>query len=70
MNSGESKKRSLVKAISYRAIIVCLDFLAIYLLTGKVSTATTFMIISNLYTTVGYFVHERVWAGIKWGLSS
>jgi len=38
------------------------------LLTGKVMTAAAFMIISNIYTTVAYFLHERVWAGIKWGL--
>ncbi len=46
-------------------IIVCLDFVAIYLLTG---TAAAFMIVSNIYTTVGYFLHERVWAGITWGM--
>ena len=68
MQNRAGRKRSVVKAITYRGIIVCLDFLVIYLLTGKVSTATTFMIVSNLYTTVGYFLHERVWAGIKWGM--
>jgi uncharacterized membrane protein len=26
------------------------------------------MIVSNIYTTVAYFLHERVWAGVKWGL--
>lgn len=67
MTNRASRKRSITKAITYRTIIVCLDFLVIYLLTGKVSTATTFMIISNLYTTIGYFLHERVWAGIQWG---
>ena len=68
MQNRASRKRSIVKAITYRAIIVCLDFLVIYLLTGKVMTAAVFMIVSNIYTTVAYFLHERVWAGIKWGL--
>jgi uncharacterized membrane protein len=68
MSTGPSRKRSIVKAVTYRTIIVCLDFLVIYLLTGKVGTATTFMIVSNTYTTLGYFLHERVWAGIKWGM--
>lgn len=68
MQNRASKKRSVVKAITYRGIIVCLDFAAIYLLTGKVMTAAAFMIVSNIYTTVGYFLHERVWAGIKWGM--
>ena len=68
MQSRASRKRSVVKAITYRGIIVCLDFLVIYLLTGKVMTAAAFMIVSNIYTTVAYFLHERAWAGIKWGL--
>ena len=68
MLSRSSRKRSVVKAITYRGIIICLDFLVIYLLTGKVKAAAAFMIVSNIYTTVAYFLHERVWAGIKWGL--
>lgn len=69
MLNRASRKRSVVKAITYRLIIVCLDFLVIYMLTGKVMTAAAFMVVSNIYTTLAYFLHERVWAGIKWGLS-
>ena len=68
MQNRATRKRSIVKAVTYRGIIVCLDFLVIYLLTGKVGMAASFMIVSNIYTTVGYFLHERAWAGIKWGL--
>jgi uncharacterized membrane protein len=68
MLNRASRKRSVVKAITYRGTIICLDFLVIYVLTGKVTTAAAFMIVSNIYTTVAYFLHERVWAGIKWGL--
>jgi adenylylsulfate kinase len=60
-------KRSLVKALTYRAVIVVLDVSVIYLLTGRVDVALGFTIISNIYTTVGYFVHERVWNKIQWG---
>jgi uncharacterized membrane protein len=67
MSNRASRKRSFVKAVTYRAVIICLDFLVIYLLTGKVRTAAGFMIISNIYTTLAYFVHERVWSGIAWG---
>lgn len=62
-----TRKRSLVKALTYRVVIVCLDFCVVYLLTKKVTVAAGFMIISNLYTTVGYFLHERLWARIAWG---
>jgi len=60
-------KRSLVKAFTYRAIIVVLDVSVIYLLTGRADIALGFTVISNIYTTVAYFLHERLWNKIKWG---
>jgi uncharacterized membrane protein len=63
----ETRKRSVIKALTYRLVIVCLDFLAIYIFTRKVEVALGFMIVSNVYTTVGYFVHERIWARVGWG---
>jgi uncharacterized membrane protein len=69
MTHRASSKRSIVKAVTYRGIIIVLDFAVVYLLTRKVETAAGFMIISNVYTTVAYFLHERVWAQIKWGLN-
>lgn len=68
MSVRVTRKRSIVKAITYRGIIVCLDFTVIYLLTGKIETAAGFMIVSNIYTTIGYLLHERVWARVKWGV--
>ena len=62
-----TRKRSIIKALTYRVVIVCLDFLAIYVFTHKVEVALGFMIVSNIYTTLGYFLHERAWARIKWG---
>jgi len=65
MQNRPSRKRSIVKAVTYRGIIICLDFLVIYLLTGKVVTAAAFMIVSNIYTSAAYFLHEHFWARIR-----
>jgi len=65
-----SRKRSIVKAVTYRIVIIILDFTTIYLFTGKVNIALGFMIVSNLYTTVAYYLHERIWSGIEWGRKS
>ena len=69
MSNHASRKRSIVKAVTYRGVLIVLDFLVVYLLTHKISTAAGFMIISNIYTTIAYFVHERMWSRIKWGLN-
>ena len=68
--SQEARIRSIVKTISYRLLIVILDFSVIYLMTGKVAIALGFMIISNIYTTIAYFAHERIWNRVSWGLKS
>ena len=58
--------RSMAKALTYRAVIMCADATAIYLFTGKWQVALGFMLASNVYTTVLYVAHERVWAHIRW----
>lgn len=66
-HATETLRRSIVKTISYRAVILILDFTSIYLFTGQIKVALGFTIVSNIYTTVGYFLHERIWDKIKWG---
>jgi uncharacterized membrane protein len=61
-----SFERSAVKAITYRIVIVVLDFVSIYLMTGQTKIALGFMVVSNVYTTLAYFVHERIWDRIQW----
>jgi len=63
-------RRSVVKAVTYRLLIMCLDFATIYLFTGALAVAFGFMIASNVYTTIAYFAHERLWARIKWGIET
>jgi len=72
MNAGkhdfkENWARSLTKAITYRVVILILDFTAVYLLTRRVEIALGFMIISNIYTTIAYYFHERIWNITNWG---
>ena len=62
-------RRSVVKAVTYRIAIMCLDFATIYLFTGALRMAVGFMLASNIYTTIGYFLHERLWAKIRWGVN-
>lgn len=68
MTRTVTRRRSVVKAITYRIVVMTLDFATIYLFTGAVRVALGFMIASNLYTTAGYLLHERVWARIGWGI--
>lgn len=66
-NFKERWKRSLTKAITYRLVILTLDFTAVYLFTRKYEIALGFMLISNFYTSIAYYVHERIWDRTNWG---
>lgn len=57
----------MVKAATYRLLIMSLDFLTIYILTGAAGISLGFVIVSNVYTTLAYIVHERIWAHVPWG---
>jgi len=63
----ETLRRSIVKTITYRVAILILDFTAIYIVTGHIKIAVGFVIVSNIYTSIGYFIHERILGKIKWG---
>ena len=63
----ETFARSALKAITYRLLIVALDFSALYLFTRRLSVAVGFTVASNVYTTLAYLVHERLWAKVTWG---
>jgi uncharacterized membrane protein len=49
-------------------LIMCLDFATIYIFTGALRVAIGFVIVSNIYTTASYLLHERLWARLKWGI--
>lgn len=63
----EHRTRSLAKSVTYRVVIILLDLAAVYLLTERVEIALGFMIVSNVYTSVAYYFHERIWNSINWG---
>jgi adenylylsulfate kinase len=63
----EHWRRSLAKAITYRLLIIVLDITVIYLFTGRLDIAFGFMMVSNVYTSIAYYFHERIWNRIDWG---
>ncbi|MEM2111252.1 MAG: DUF2061 domain-containing protein [Candidatus Bathyarchaeia archaeon] len=63
----ELRSRSLLKAFTYRILIILLDFVFVYLFTGRIEIALGFMVASNIYTSLAYYIHERIWNRTNWG---
>ncbi len=60
-------KRSLVKAITYRILILCSDTVIIYAITKRVDITFGVIFLSNFASTIMYFLHERAWNKVHWG---
>jgi len=63
----ETLGRSIVKSVAYRLLIIVLDYSVVYWFTGQTKVALGFVLVSNIYTTVAYFFHERIWDRVAWG---
>jgi len=64
----DTKVRSLLKTIGYRAIILVAGFiLAKVFMTSSNSMALSWTITSMILSMIIYYLHERVWNSIGWG---
>jgi uncharacterized membrane protein len=63
----EKVSRSVIKAITFRLLILSVDAIVVYVLTRRIDLTVGLVVISNFYHTILYFFHERVWNNVKWG---
>ena len=63
----DSRRRSVAKTISYRVLATITTSLISWALTGRLSTALQIGALDGVTKLFGYFLHERVWARVKYG---
>ena len=63
----ETRKRSLVKAITYRVIVTVVAFLLAYHYTESVEASLQIIVYYYLGSVIIYFLHERLWERVRWG---
>ena len=62
-----SRKRSLIKSITWRTLASLDTFIIAWFVTGKPSWAGTIAMFEVLTKTFLYYFHERGWNYILWG---
>jgi uncharacterized membrane protein len=68
MSAGlELRRRSLVKALSWRVLAAIITGCVVMAMTGKLKFAAEIGLIDTLVKLVIYFVHERTWNKINYG---
>jgi uncharacterized membrane protein len=64
---SESKKRSLIKTITWRIVAIISSFVITYLFLGDILQSVSLTILLNVTAVILYYFHERVWNSVKWG---
>ena len=57
----ETHTRTIVKSISWRIVATAVT---------AYFTGLTGAIVINIWMTVAYYIHERLWTRFKWGLKA
>jgi len=63
----EHRRRSIIKAITYRFISILVDSVIAFAITQSAEKTLLFVAISNAISIVIYFMHERAWNRVPWG---
>ena len=63
----EMHRRSLAKTVTYRIITIIVDIIIIYPLTKRADVTISVVILTNVASSLLYFIHERAWNFVGWG---
>ena len=63
----EAHRRSLSKAVTWRAIASLDTFVISFIVTGRIGIAGSIAGIELVTKMALYYGHERVWAAVPWG---
>lgn len=63
---NETRKRSIIKSITWRLICILTSVLTSFFLTGNWDVAVAIGTVYNVITIILYYFHERVWNKVKW----
>jgi uncharacterized membrane protein len=64
----ETHARTMTRMITYRVTAWLFTILYTYILTDSIEQATGFATLLHILLSIDYYVHERIWLRIKWGL--
>lgn len=62
--------RAILKTLLYRIFMIFITFIVALIITGQMTQAVSIGIVTNLLKTGTYFIYERVWDRIYWGIQN
>ena len=65
----QQRKRAIVKTLCYRLFMIFITVGVAWLFVGDLGSALNIGIVANVVKTGTYYIYERAWDHIAWGLS-
>lgn len=66
----QRRSRAIVKTAGYRALMLVITTVVALVATGDVGIALNIGIAANVIKTGTYYLHERLWDRIAWGVTT
>jgi len=66
----EHRKRTILKAATYRVFATMTVFLVSFAYTGSFASAASIGLTAAVAKTLLYYIWERLWTNISWGLKT
>lgn len=63
----DTKKRTIAKAFCWQGVGLIVMTIIGYIFTGSASAGGALALTSATVGLVNYFLHERLWARVRWG---
>lgn len=67
VTQGDNRKRSFVKAMTFRITIIIADTVITYAISHRYDITIGFVVFTNIASTLIYYTHERLWSRVGWG---
>ena len=64
------RRRAIIKTLCYRLFMVTITIIVAWIITSDVSNAVSIGFFTNILKTGTYYIYERIWDRITWGVTA
>jgi len=64
----ERKRRSVLKAITWRVLASIITMILVWIFSGNITLALSVGILEIIAKIIFYYLHERAWGSVSWGI--
>lgn len=69
-SAHQAQRRAIVKTVCYRLFMVLITVVVAWLVVGDATAALNIGIATNVVKTVTYYLYERLWDHVSWGVTA